>query len=121
NFGVAWDLARMMHDPVRARPYARLARELISPETVKVSPWEVAWVELFPAFDRWLAGDTREALAEAERFAKRLGSTPLGQQDLAVLPLGHFFLTLGKLEAAEKVLQRVSTPFHRCASLAALS
>lgn len=78
-------------------------------------------MELFPAFEHWLGGDTREALAEAERFAQKLGSTPLGEQELAVLSLGHFFLTLGKLETAEKLLQRVSTPFSRFPSLAAVS
>src|SRR6266508_224810 len=121
NFEVALDLVRMKQDPARARPYARRARELISPEIVKTSPFGVAWVELFPAFEYWLSGDTREALAEAERFAQKLDSTPLGEQEMAVLSLGGFFQTLGKLETAEKLQQRVSTPFFRFAALAMVS
>lgn len=121
NFTVAWDLARMAQDPARARPYARRARQLVSPEIVKASPAGVAWVELFPAFEHWLGGDTGKALAEAERFAQELESTPSGEQEWAVWSLGHFFLTLGKLETAEKLFQRVSTPFRRFPPLAMVS
>jgi tetratricopeptide (TPR) repeat protein len=120
KFWAAWFLARFDRDPARARLYVHRTLELVSPDVMREFPSEVAWLELFPANERWLEGDAAGALALATRFAEKLESTPSLRQDGAVEQLGNVFLTLGKLRTAEEFFHRLSDPTFNLTGLSLL-
>lgn len=110
KFWAAWYLAQFEPDLARASFYVRRTRELDSPDVMREFPSEVSWLELFPAYERWLEGDSAGALALATRFAEKLESTPSLRRDGAVQQLGNLFLTLGRLRTAEELFRRLSDP-----------
>ena len=120
RFRAARFLARLDPDSARASLYARQTLERVSPEVLREFPRAVAWLELFPANERWLEGDAAGALALATRFAKKLDSTPSLKRDLVFSQLGNFFLTLGRLRTAEELFRRRSDPTYALTRLSLL-
>jgi tetratricopeptide (TPR) repeat protein len=116
----AWYLSRVERDPARASLYVRRTLELASPDVQRDFPSEVAWLELHPANERWLAGDVAGALALATRFAEKLESVPMLHQYGAIEQLGNVFLTLGKLRAADELFHRLSDPTFNLTGLSLL-
>jgi tetratricopeptide (TPR) repeat protein len=110
RFWAAWFLAQFEPDLARASSYVRRVRDLDSPDVMREFPSQVAWLELFPANERWLEGDAAGALALVTRFAEELDSTPLLQQQGGVQLLGNIYLTLGQLRTAEGYFHSLADP-----------
>jgi tetratricopeptide (TPR) repeat protein len=110
RFWAAWYLSRVERDPLRTSLYVRQALEIASPDVLREFPSQVAWLELYPANERWLAGDVRGAVALASRFAGKLDAVPMLHQYGAIEQLGNIFLTAGKLGAADELFRRLSDP-----------
>jgi tetratricopeptide (TPR) repeat protein len=120
NVHAAWRLARVEADSPRARTYVGRARELASPAVMQEVPGEAAWLELFPAYERWLEGDATGALAIAASLERKVESLPSSsaRPEGAFAELGTFFQTVGRLGTAEEFFSRISPPSN---SLTALS
>ncbi len=90
--------------------YVRRARELASRDAAKERPSWVAWVSAAPAFDAWMAGDTRaafEALAALERsLDARLGR----ERDAFATTVGSAYLAFGKVRQAEHAFRHAGSP-----------
>ncbi len=117
NSGAALRLAQVEPDLTRTKLYVRRGRELASAEAVRDFPEFAAWLELFPANERWLQGDAAGALAIATGFAEEPSSAPFWKHDAAVVQLGNLFLTLGRLRTAEEIFRRLSDPTYELAGL----
>ena len=65
---------------------------------------------LFPAYERWLQGETGQVLAEVDRVAQTVGAG----RDLDVLRhhIGYAYLTLGKLDRAEEMFRSLPETFR---------
>jgi tetratricopeptide (TPR) repeat protein len=79
------------------------------------------WLDLFSAFEHWLAGDLAAARSQALRLAAFPEPTSSGQRDARLEYVGMFYVTLGMLDEAEKLFQRLSRPSDRHAALATVA
>jgi tetratricopeptide (TPR) repeat protein len=72
NRAMAWNIAVRGNDFAAARTAIERARALLTPEiAARFGPF-AAWVEVLPAYERWLAGDVRGAAQELARIEQRL-------------------------------------------------
>lgn len=101
--------------------YVRRARTLVTPEVLDRVPQQVAFIEMFPAFRLWAEGDVVKGASQAERKWDEIASAELGRRDKALRSIASFFLSLGKLQAAEDAYQRVADPHLRLRGLALIS
>jgi len=108
-------------DPAATDRYFQRARALISDDVLDQVPQQAAFIEMFPAFRLWAGGDVGKAAVEADRIWREIQPKPLGSRDAGLQSIGSFFLTLGKLRAAEDVYQRISDPQMRLRGLALAS
>src|SRR5262249_49002497 len=97
------------------------ARALVSSDTLDRVPQQAAFVEMFPAYKLWAEGNGEQAAAEADRLWREIESQPLGRRDGGLQSIGRFFLTVGRLRAAEAVYERVANPRIRFRGLALVS
>jgi tetratricopeptide (TPR) repeat protein len=106
--------------PQRARPYVAQSRQLwpgvkgsFSSEVglANLPPFHarnVAWMLLFPAYERWRAGDVRAMLTEVQRV---LDSDPLpapADRDALLMFAMSFQMTAGRLRDAQALAERMS-------------
>lgn len=91
-------------DPSRSEPYFDRLQDLETNDR-----WLEAHLPLVPAYREWLKGDMTAAFSEARRLeeATRAGDIP-GRRRWLLRSLGYLYLTLGKLEAAQKTFQSLS-------------
>ncbi len=115
----AWLLTRLEADSARAKHYVRRARELVTPAVMQERTGEVAWLELLPAYERWLEGDAAGALAIATSLEGTVASLrlPSSLREEALVELGAFFQTVGRLGTAEDFFNRVSPPSNHLTAL----
>jgi serine/threonine-protein kinase len=88
-----------------ARAVADRARKLVRPEDfdrLGVSG-EVAWLELFPAHERWVDGDVAESLRLVNRMAATLPSRRGDDRDQVAHAVRGFYETLGRFQDADRV------------------
>lgn len=85
--------------------YRLRAQSLLSPETIRLNPDEVAALQLLPAYGLWLRGEVNKALETLSRYAARKESL---QSD--VWEIANFYLLLGRLRDAENWFRRVVHP-----------
>ncbi len=104
NVHAAYILARK-NEWDRAEVYYHRAREVISAEESRKAPYWAVWFDLFPARNNWARGDVRSALEAVDRVAPTVASRKGHEKLMYSLHVGHFYLTLGKLETAEKLFQ----------------
>jgi tetratricopeptide (TPR) repeat protein len=114
NYTAASDLAPL--DRVRSRLYVERARALVSPAAMQDS--NVAWLELFPAAEAWVDGNLAGALRVADGVAAKIDTLNSFARTQFALDTALFYLTLGRLEAAEKCYQKIPDPFLRQEQLA---
>jgi tetratricopeptide (TPR) repeat protein len=108
-------------DPAATDRYFQRARSLISDDVLDRVPQQAAFIEMFPAYRLWAEGQVGRAASEADRIWREIQPKPLGSRDAGLQSIGSFFLTLGKLRAAEDVYQRISNPQMRLRGLALAS
>jgi tetratricopeptide (TPR) repeat protein len=108
-------------DPAATDRYFQRARALISDDVLDRVPQQAAFIYMFPAFRLWAEGNVEKGAAEADRIWREIEPTPLGQRDAGLQSIASFFLSLGKLRAAEDVYQRISSPQMRLRGLAMVS
>jgi tetratricopeptide (TPR) repeat protein len=87
-----------------ARPYAKQAQSLSARQRPQTAV-QAMWVALFDAHEHWLAGRAEEAGRSLEAF---IASGVGGPQ--APVAAGHFYLALGRANAAAALLQEVPEP-----------
>jgi DNA-binding winged helix-turn-helix (wHTH) protein/tetratricopeptide (TPR) repeat protein len=107
NYGASWGLDVVVGDTARAEQYASRARQLASLDPSRSHPWETAWLEMLPAYESWLRGDVTNAQAAVNRVAQTIGSRTGEEADSFAVHVTGFYLTLGKLRAAEATLQSI--------------
>lgn len=117
NLHAAAELMRWGSHPFEAQPYVQRALQLASSEEARDHARDLAWLELYSAGEHWLEGDLEKALQEATRLSQQLRSRSGRERDLLAYNLRQFYLTLGKLQAAEELSQnpdaRVAIAFAR--------
>jgi tetratricopeptide (TPR) repeat protein len=116
NLQAAWLLTRV--DRVRSRLYVERARALISPAAMQEHPGDVASLELFPAVEYWLDGNLTGALQVADGLAARIDSLSGHARTNFATGAAFFYLTLGRLHAAEQCYGKISEPLLRQEQLA---
>ena len=92
-----------------AMPVIRRAREILQENPGLFTSDQAAhWLAAFGIWEKWMAGDVKGALTEADT----VGETLLQHQSQGVelrhnaTFLAHMYLALGKLDAAEEVFSR---------------
>ena len=116
NETAASDLAPL--DRVRSRLYVERARGLVSPAITQENPGDVAWLELFPAAEAWLDGNLAEALLATDGWAAKIDSLNSNPRTTFATNAALSYLTLGRLEAAERCLHMITDPLLREEQLA---
>lgn len=106
-------LATFADNPVQARPYIRRGLALASREWKKTRSYEVWWLRFYSAHEHWLRGDLAEAQREVARWAQLLRAQSGRERDGLAHHVGQFYLTLGKLKAAEETFQFTSNSLLR--------
>jgi tetratricopeptide (TPR) repeat protein len=114
NYDAASDLAPL--DRARSRLYVERARALLSPSVMQSS--DVAWLELFPAAEDWLDGNLTGALQVADGLSSKIDSLSGNARTGFAMGTAHFYLTLGRLEAAAQCFQKIRDPLLRQEQLA---
>ncbi len=115
-FLVVWS-----RDPTRAAPYLRRASDLITPEVEEDWGFNIGCMKILPFTEAWLRGDVATAASELDRVATKVDSlTGEARNELAVM-IAQGYLTLGKIEAAERASEKIPDPVLRNDTLAELS
>jgi tetratricopeptide (TPR) repeat protein len=110
NQWAAHGLAIWEGDAGRAASSVQRARELLSMEPATPNTGPAAWVILFPAYERWLQGETGQVLAEVDRVAQTVEA---GRRfDILREHIGYAYLTLGKLDRAEEMFRSLPETFR---------
>lgn len=65
------------------------------------------WLQLFDAYDAWLRSDAVTSSAVADSLATRVESLPTGTRSAVAGQLASWYLTLGRLKAAEALAPRI--------------
>jgi len=110
NLYAAQRLAVWGNDLAGARPYLQRVRTLdLSDDLRKWLPGQffVAWMELLPAWEDWLAGDLPRAERELTRVAQTLTSRTGFELDAFAYSVALFYLRLGKLRDAEETCKLI--------------
>jgi tetratricopeptide (TPR) repeat protein len=105
-----------------ARTYVEQARNLMAHESVwgaitaersRMHPNWIAWVDYFPAYHYWIQGDLARAMGEVRRLEHTLVTTRGKVRDSYADYAGFFYLTLGRIDEAEKVFLTLPDPWLR--------
>ena len=121
NWHAAYDYIRWKRQPAKGQPYLRRARDLITPEVTEQVPWQVAWLEFLPFTERWNEGKLEEAAREVDRLAGKAESLAGTPRDAFADASVDAYLTLGRLDAAERTARKISDPGGRAYSLAQIA
>jgi tetratricopeptide (TPR) repeat protein len=113
NTTAAHALAVGRGDAGRARAYVARARSLMTSDLREMSPSDASWLDVFPALDEWVAGDSRAALRRIEEVEGRIDSLAGPARDLLASEVAHAYLTLGRLDDAERVFEKFNGPDFR--------
>jgi tetratricopeptide (TPR) repeat protein len=106
NFSAGLVLVKAFGDVPQSQRYLNRAQNLITPRVRTAAPGEVAWVELFPAFQAVYGGDSQQALLHSQQMAHT--QTPvtsiftLVEGKFGGGTLGSLYLNLGRLKEARK-------------------
>jgi tetratricopeptide (TPR) repeat protein len=113
NTTAAHALAVGRGDAGRARAYVARARSLMTSDLREMSPSDASWLDVFPALDEWAAGDSKAALRRIEEVEGRIDSLAGPARDLLASEVAHAYLTLGRLDDAERVFEKFNGPDFR--------
>jgi tetratricopeptide (TPR) repeat protein len=105
NFMAGLLLVKAFGDSPESHHYLTRAQNLITHRVREDAPGEVAWVELFPAFQAVLSGDPGQALLHSQRIVETQSPTSvfnLVEGRFGGGTLGSLYLNLGRLEEARK-------------------
>jgi len=100
-------------DRVRSQVYIRRARELISPTIIQEFPEDVAYLEQETAAENWLDGNLTHALQVADGLAAKIESLSGRARRAFAEEAFIVYLTLGRLEAAARCVQKIPDPHLR--------
>lgn len=95
--------------------YRLRAQSHLSPETIRLNPYEVAALQLLPAYGLWLRGEVNKAFETLSRYAARKESL---QSNGTVWEIANFYLLLGRLRDADEWFRRVVHPEGHLAMIA---
>jgi len=117
NFSAALRLLDVGRDTA-SEVYRLRAQSLVSPETIRLSPYSVALLSLLPAGHLWLRGEADKALEILSRHAALKESL---ESDGTISAIANFYLLLGRLRDAEKWFHRVASATSRESYLAMIA
>jgi tetratricopeptide (TPR) repeat protein len=106
NVWAAYEIALSEGDLDVAKKYVERARALSSEETPQQWAGAAVLMELFPAFEYWSRGQIEESSKATDRVASRIQSLRAWPRTLFVNYVGTFYLTLGRLRAAEELFRK---------------
>ncbi len=90
-------------DLSQAQKFVDRTRELLS-NGAELEAVQTAWIELFPAYRQWLAGNPETALLEVDRVARTLSSRAGDESSTYTWMVGTTYLAMGRLQAGEQLL-----------------
>ncbi len=111
-------LAIWKNDLEQARPYLQRARKLADPEIVRRFPLLAANLELMSWYDLWLRGDLDKALQQVDPVVRSIPARAAEERKPFAYAAGVFFLSLGKIAAAEEIFRAMTNPGDRADLLA---
>jgi tetratricopeptide (TPR) repeat protein len=97
-------------DVGRARAYVARACAVMTPDLREMSPPDATWLDVFPALDEWVSGDSKAALRRIEEVEARIDSLAGRPRDLLASEVAHVYLMLGRLDDADRVFGKVNYP-----------
>ena len=104
-------LATWEKDLAGAHTYLERARALV-PADRTGQERQLAWLDLFPAYEAWLKDDVGEAQRIVDRVAHRIESQKSGsmEEKMYGYHIAFCYLTLGELDQAERWAERLRVP-----------
>jgi tetratricopeptide (TPR) repeat protein len=121
NWNAGHNFVVYSRDPGRAEPYLRRARVLLTPADVQDSPYAASWLELQPFTESWINGDIETAARELDRVSGKIDSLTGGAKRMFAVKAAMGYLTLGKIQAARRISDKIFEPLTRNDTLAQIS
>ena len=118
NSSATIDYIAITPDPVRAATYLRRSLELITPEIRENFPIPVSYLELVPFTESWVKGELPAAAAELDKVAEKIDSLGGRGRDCLAAHAALGYLTLGRLETAARISEKIGDPLDRDVMLA---
>ncbi len=95
----------------QAKRYLERAKQVLENDPfARAHPDMQAEIKVGPSMELWQKGDVAGALGEVSQVAKTLHSLDDIRADPLKSFIGHFYLTLGQLDAARELFHDLSTP-----------
>jgi hypothetical protein len=113
NLEAAWLLAASDGNAEIADTYVNRAQAFWRNDTRHYPPESTARMLLLPAYLAWTAGDTQLALQESHRLTDELPALPSEYRDSVIERLVDFSITLGRLDEAANLMERISVAEKR--------
>ena len=101
----AW-LSAYWGDLPQAQKFVDRTRELLS-MGAELNGYQASWIELFPAYRQWLAGNPETALLEVDRVAQMLESLPGDKVAHFTWMVAIAYQAMGRLKSGEQLLERI--------------
>jgi tetratricopeptide (TPR) repeat protein len=120
NARAAQALTIATQETERPRLFAARALNLATPAAIRDWPGLYAWLHGLPIFQRWLAGETREALEALRALEQTLSTRVSGERDAFAGVIGFAYLAFGMPQDAERIFRHAASP-ERQLDLAALA
>jgi hypothetical protein len=108
NLQAAISLAKYTDNSARAALYADRAKIGWRNHPRRVPPDAIASILLFPVLNAWLAGDLNAALRESELLQDALPLLPPEARNIVTARLVDFSTSLGRLDEAERLLEKLA-------------
>jgi serine/threonine protein kinase len=106
NVTAALSTAFYKKDAVNARLYAGRALKLGPADPVSQA-FDVVWLEMLPAFERWVQGDAKGAQQEISRVEKVFPPSSEAKRIARAVSLSQMYLSLGRAKDAEAAAQKL--------------
>jgi hypothetical protein len=110
NVLAAWANEFRIDNPQRAERYLRRAEQLQREGYYSASLNSDSWLRFYDAYKRWLRDDVdaafNEVITNVRRDDDRL--SPAAREDMYI-EAGQFMMTLGRLEDAERMFNRITS------------
>jgi tetratricopeptide (TPR) repeat protein len=107
NFEAAQETISVLQNIEEARPYINRVDELIKTNQSSEQGFYAAkrWLKMFRAYEAWTSGDLVRAQSIIDREAAQLSEWPDERRSQIPQTVAFFYMTLGRLHDAERVMQ----------------
>lgn len=110
NVRAAQALTIASQDPERRQVFTKRALDLATPAAIRERPSLYAWLNGLPVFERWLSGETREAVEAVRALESTLSSRVSRERDAFAGVVGFAYLAFGMPRDAERAFRHAASP-----------